>query len=93
MFQDTVRHIIPIALTYSLFAIIGAILTEAALDFIGVGPITDYTWGAQIALANSANALLVGAWWWLVIPGLSIAIFSTGIALLAYGLESAIKEL
>jgi peptide/nickel transport system permease protein len=93
MFEDIIRHILPLSLTYSLFSVIAAVLTEASLDFIGVGPSTDYSWGAQIELANQANAVLFGAWWWFLIPGLSIAIFSTGIALLAYGLESIFKEM
>jgi len=92
MFKDIVKHILPLSLTYALFSVIAAVLTEASLDFIGVGPSTDYSWGAQIALANQANAVLFGAWWWFLIPGLSIAVFSTGIALLAYGLESVFKE-
>lgn len=92
MFNDVVKHILPLALTYMLFSVIAAVLTEASLDFIGVGPATDYSWGEMIALANGANAVLFGAWWWFLIPGLSIAIFSTGIALLAYGLESVFKQ-
>lgn len=92
MFEDIVKHILALSLTYTLFSVIGAVLTEASLDFVGVGPITDYSWGAQIALANDANAILFGAWWWFLIPGLSIAIFCTGIALLAYGLESVFSR-
>jgi peptide/nickel transport system permease protein len=92
LFGDILKHIMPLVLTYSLFTIIGAILTEAGLDFIGVGPITSYSWGASISLANSAGAVLVGGWWWFLAPGLSIGIFSTGIAMIAYGLESAFKN-
>lgn len=92
MFRDIVKHILPLSLTYMLFSVIAAVLTEASLDFIGAGPATDYSWGAQIELANEANAVLFGAWWWFLIPGLSIAVFSTGIALLAYGLESVFKQ-
>lgn len=91
LFSDILRHTIPIILTYSIFTIIGAILTAAGLDFIGVGPVTSYSWGAVISLANSAGAVLSGAWWWFIVPGLSIAILCTGFALIAYGLETAFK--
>ncbi len=91
LFSDILRHTLPIVLTYSLFTIIGAILTAAGLDFIGVGPVTSYSWGAVVSLANSAGAVLAGAWWWFLVPGLSIAILATGFALIAYGLETAFK--
>ncbi len=95
MFVDMFKHTLPLILTYSLFAVGGAILTIAALDFIGVGPVNDYSWGAMITLANDANALIShpAAWWWAFPPGLSIAFLVTGLALVAYGLEAAFKNM
>jgi peptide/nickel transport system permease protein len=92
MFMDLIRHVVPLILAFSLFAVIGGVLTEATLDFIGVGPITDYSWGAMIALAQNGEAAINGAWWWVVIPGLSIAVFCTGIALIGYGLEGIYRK-
>jgi peptide/nickel transport system permease protein len=92
MFRDIIRHLLPLILAYSMFAVIGAILTEASLDFIGVGPVTDYSWGAMISLAQSNNALFAGAWWWFVPPGLSIALISTAFALVAYSLEDTYRR-
>lgn len=91
LFSDILKHILPLVLAYSLFTITGAILTEAGLDFIGVGPITSYSWGAQISIANGSGAILAGAWWWFLVPGLSIAVFSLGLALVAYGLEASFR--
>jgi peptide/nickel transport system permease protein len=93
MFVDMLKHTLPLILTYSLFAVGGAILTVASLDFIGVGPVTDYSWGSMISLSNDNNALLQGAWWWPLPPGLSIAILVTALALVAYGLEAAFKNM
>jgi peptide/nickel transport system permease protein len=92
MFRDMLRHILPLVLALALFSVIGAILTEASLDFIGVGPSSAFTWGAMISFANDANAAFVGAWWWFLIPGLSIALLSTGLAFIAYGVETVLKE-
>ena len=92
MFNDMIRHLLPLILAYSMFAVIGAILAEAALDFIGVGPITEYSWGAMISYAEDNSAMFNGAWWWVLVPGISIAIFSTGMALAAYALEDTYKE-
>lgn len=92
LFKDFIKHLLPLILAYSMFAVIGAILTEASLDFIGVGPINDYSWGAMISLAFQNNAIYNGAWWWLIPPGISIALLSTGFALVAYGLEDSFRK-
>jgi peptide/nickel transport system permease protein len=91
MLVDMFRHTLPIIISYALFAVGDAILAEASLDFIGVGPITDSSWGAMIALSQSNNALLNGAWWWTAVPGVSIALVITGFALISYGLETTFK--
>jgi peptide/nickel transport system permease protein len=92
MFSDLLRHLTPLIVAYSLFAVIGAILTEASLDFIGVGPINSYSWGAMLALAQQNQAILFGAWAWVVVPGLSIALLGTGFAFVGYGLEDYYKK-
>ena len=92
MFEDVFKHTFAIIIVYSLFAVGGAILTMSSLAFIGVGPITDYSWGTVISLANSNNALYSGNWWWPLVPGLSIGILVTALALVAYGLEAASKR-
>jgi peptide/nickel transport system permease protein len=92
MFSDLLRHLIPLIIAYALFAVIGAILSEAALDFIGIGPIGSYSWGAMLAIAQANYAEFYGAWWWVIVPGLSIAILGTGFAFLAYGLEDFYKK-
>ena len=92
MFSDLLKHLIPLIIAYSLFAVIGAILAEAALDFIGVGPINSNSWGAMLALAQDNSAELYKAWWWVAVPGISIAALGTGFAFLAYGLEDYYKR-
>ncbi len=92
MFSDLLSHLVPLIIAYALFAVIGAILSEAALDFIGIGPVGSYSWGAMLAIAQSNYAQFYGAWWWIIVPGLSIGILGTGFAFMAYGLEDFYKK-
>jgi ABC-type dipeptide/oligopeptide/nickel transport system permease subunit len=46
----------------------------------------------MLALAQSNSAELYGAWWWVVVPGVSIAALGTGFAFVAYGLEDTYKK-
>ena len=81
------RHIIPqlLPLTFASIAIAvpGAILGEAALSFLGLGDPSIPTWGQILRDANSAGAASRGLWWWIVPPGMMIAI--TGLAFVLIG--------
>lgn len=65
-----------------------AILFEAALAFLGLGPAGVGSWGRMLFSANARNAFLTDAWlWWVVPPGLAIAAAVLAFALLGQGLE------
>src|SRR5207245_3364031 len=76
------RHIFPniVSLTYVnlALAVPGAILTEAALAFLGLGDPTVISWGNiyQQAEIQGALGFTPPPWWWLVPPGLGIAAVS-----------------
>jgi peptide/nickel transport system permease protein len=64
----------------------GAILTAAALGFIGLGvkPPTP-EWGAMVS--EGRNYLIVGDWWMATFPGLAIAVTVLGFNLFGDGLR------
>ena len=75
-----------------LFTVLFAILTQVALDFLGlVNPSGDWSWGTMLYWAQSDQALQVGAWWWFVPPGLCIALVGAGLALANFGLDEWIN--
>jgi peptide/nickel transport system permease protein len=81
------RHIIPqlLPLTFASIAVSvpGAILAEASLSFIGLGDPSIPTWGQILHEAHTAAAASRGLWWWLIPPGLLIAL--TGLAFVLIG--------
>ncbi len=64
-----------------------AVLSEAALSFIGVGDVSLVTWGTMLYWAQAKGALLQGAWWWVALPGLGIALLGTSFALLNFAID------
>ena len=64
-----------------------AVLSEAGLSFIGVGDVSLVTWGTMLYWAQAKGALLQGAWWWVALPGLSIALLGTSFALLNFAVD------
>lgn len=85
------RHVLPNAIAPVLvsgaFAIAGAILTEAALSFLGFGvKATTVTWGSLINEARNAS----NAWWLAIFPGFMIFISVVSYNLIGEGLRDAL---
>lgn len=64
-----------------------AILAEAGLDFLGLGNINEVSWGTMLYWAQSANAMLLGEWIYLLLPGLCILLLGTGFGLLNFAVD------
>ena len=81
------KHIIPQLLPYTFASIAisvpAAITTEAGLSFLGLGDPTFPTWGQILHDANTFGAAARGLWWWIVPPGVMIAL--TGLAFVFMG--------
>jgi peptide/nickel transport system permease protein len=81
------RHILPQLLPYAFASIAisvpAAITTEAGLSFLGLGDPSFPTWGQLLHDANIYGAAARGLWWWIMPPGIMIAI--TGLAFVFIG--------
>jgi peptide/nickel transport system permease protein len=88
------RHVLPGVMPYIMVAstlgVAGAILTEAALSFLGLGvqiPIS--TWGNMLYSAQSLTVLQNMPWLWIP-PGAAIAITVMAVNFLGDGLRDAL---
>lgn len=81
------KHILPQLLPYAFASIAisvpAAITTEAGLSFLGLGDPSFPTWGHILHDASMYGATARGLWWWIVPPGVMIAI--TGLAFVFIG--------
>lgn len=87
------RHILPnvMSLVYVSLALSvpSAILSEAALSFLGLFDPTVVSWGRMLYDAQTHEG--VQKWWWLVPPGLSIALVSLSFILIGYALDEILN--
>ena len=83
IFKHIIPQLLPLTFASIAIAVPAAILGEAALSFLGLGDPTIPTWGQILHDAHSAGAMSRGLWWWIVPPGLMIAI--TGLAFVLIG--------
>ncbi len=81
------KHILPQLLPYAFASIAisvpAAITTEAGLSFLGLGDPSFPTWGQILHDANTFGASSRGLWWWIMPPGVMVAI--TGLAFVFIG--------
>ena len=66
---------------------IQVLLAVAGLEFLGFGDSAVVSWGNMLNQAYNDGALLQGAWWWFMPPGLCIALLGSGLALLNFGID------
>ena len=67
--------------------VIYVVLAAAGLEFLGLGDVTVVDWGTMFYWAQNNDALLLGAWWWYVAPGMCIALLGAGLALINFGID------
>jgi peptide/nickel transport system permease protein len=86
------KHLLPNAsgplLVQSTFVFAFAILAEAALSFIGIGPPPPApSWGNIIA---EGRQFAVQSWWIMLFPGFAISLAALGMNLLGDGLRDVL---
>lgn len=70
-----------------IMSTLGSILAEAALDYLGVGSVSQVTWGTMLNHAQQTSTLFAGQWWCFVFPGLAIALSALSLILMNYAVD------
>lgn len=88
---EILPNLLPVLASQFVFSVIAAILSEAGLSFLGLGASNSSTLGTMLYFAQNGFALQREAWWWFVPPGLIIAAFGCGLALINLSLDEIIN--
>jgi peptide/nickel transport system permease protein len=91
------RHVVPavapLLIAQFVRIVSVAILFEVALSFVGLGDPVRRSWGSMIQFATDRGAFLTGAWkWWIVPPGLCVALVVCSFAFVGLGLEERVDR-
>ncbi len=70
-----------------LGAALYSVLAAAVLQYIGLGDSSDLSWGNMLYWAQHNGALLAGSPWWVLAPGLCIALLGAAFALVNYAFD------
>jgi peptide/nickel transport system permease protein len=85
------RHILPnvfpLIFANTILVVALAILTEATLSFLGLGDPFSISWGSMLESAFSEGAISLGAWWYLIPPGLCIVLVVLAFTMCGYAFD------
>lgn len=86
------KHIIPLLVPYAFASMAlyvpGAIVYESTISLLGLGDSTIVTWGQILHDALTGGAVLNGQWWWVIPPGLAIALMGMTFAFLGFAMDT-----
>jgi peptide/nickel transport system permease protein len=85
------RHILPnvfpLIFANTILVVAVAILAETTLSFLGLGDPFSVSWGSILESAFAEGAISLGAWWYLVPPGLCIVLVVLGFTMCGYAFD------
>jgi peptide/nickel transport system permease protein len=85
--REILPNIVSLVAAICYAAATGAVLAEAALEFLGLGNPSTISWGTMLYWAQTYNVLAQGQWAGVLAPGLCIALLATSFALLNFGVD------
>lgn len=90
MLQEHLPYVMPIIFATALANMLWSIGLEVTLAVLGFTNINTPTVGTTLYWANQHSAMVVGTWWWIVIPVIFIVMTFVGLFLLAVSMNEYI---
>ena len=90
IFKHIIPQVIPYVFAVLVFSVPGAILTEAGLSILGIRHGLP-TWGQILSDARRAVPESMGMWWWILPPGIMLALTSFTFVSLGMALETIVE--
>lgn len=87
VFREIFPNMISLVMASFFTSTMAAIMGEATLEFLGLGNVSIVSWGTILYWAQNSGALLSGAWWWFLPPGICIALIGTSFALMNFAID------
>jgi peptide/nickel transport system permease protein len=91
MSRHVLPNVMPLVLAQTTLMVSLSILNEATLAFLGLGDPSVVSWGGLLQDAREAGAVSSGDWWYLVPPGIAIAVVALAFTLCGRAVESVLN--
>jgi peptide/nickel transport system permease protein len=68
-------------------SVIYTIITQATIEFLGLGNPMAVSWGVMLYNAQTSSAMAIGAYWEVLAPCAAVALIGNGLSLLNFGVD------
>ncbi len=83
--------VLPLVFANTTLSVASAIIAESTLSFLGLGDPGRVSWGSMLKSAMDTGAVTAGAWWYLLPPGIGIAVVVLSFTLCGRALETVLN--
>jgi peptide/nickel transport system permease protein len=87
MSRHVLPNVMPLVLANTTLTVAIAILSETALSFLGLGDPLEPSWGGILDDAFTNGAVSLGAWWYVLSPGVCVVLVVMAFTLIGRALE------
>lgn len=87
MTKHILPNVFPLIFANTVLVAAVAIISETTLSFLGMGDPNRASWGMMLHYAFETGATTLGAWWWLVPPGLCVVFVVLAFTYVGYALD------
>lgn len=91
IFVEILPNLVPLIAAQLIWGVMAAVLGEAGLSYLGLGPTNSITLGTMLNDAQTGQAVGSHAWWWFIPPGALIALLGTGLALVNFAIDEIVN--
>lgn len=90
VFRHIMPNVLPLAFVYLAQDAAFAVLTQAALAFLGLADFTNISWGTMLQWIQVTGNVYTAPWW-LIPPGLMITLLAASFYFVGYSLEDVMN--
>lgn len=91
MTHHVLPNVFPLIFANTILVAAVAILSETTLSFLGLGDPFHISWGVMLHFAFSTGAIALGAWWYLLPPGICVVAVVLGFTFVGYALDEVLN--
>jgi peptide/nickel transport system permease protein len=91
MMKHILPNVFPVIFANTVLITAVAILSETTLSFLGLGDSLNPSWGMMLHYAFECGAMSIGAYWFLLPPGICVVLVVLGFTFLGYAFDEWIN--
>lgn len=91
IFCELMPNMLPLIGINVVGSVLYAVGAQTTLEFLGFGDALNVSWGTMLYNAQNSSALILGAWWEVLVPCAGLALLGLGLALVNFSLDEVVN--